>query len=384
MQSAVPVAEASSAESPHEPAHIAARIARWADDGRQGPMTLELYPTLACNLDCQFCDTTDRHRPPVDELSPERLAAVVDEAAAMGVRRVFVLGGGEPLLRKDTPALLHRIKALGMEGVLTTNGTKLDARLAEQLLADGWEEVHVSIDGATAEVHDRLRGQRGAFKRTVRNACRLSRLRRARGAAGPKLALHFVITTENVHQLADTVRLAHALGAHRVDFDALIAYRPEQQALALTDTQAQALPGLAREALAVADQLGIATTLAHFLDRRSVQRGQELPTGADAPGIHGAPCLKAWHYLVVQSDGRSSPCCVLAGEGGSVAERAVADVWADDPFLETIRRGMLDGRPHPRCRECSWNILAHERAIRSALPTDAADPPAASALSRGA
>ncbi len=372
MTTASPRSEASpaaaAAESPHDPAHIAARIARWETDGIQGPMTLELYPTLACNLDCRFCDTTDRHQPPVDELSTERLLGIIDEAAALGVRRVFVLGGGEPLLRKDSPQLLARIKALGLEGVLTTNGTLLSPALSEQLLADGWEEVHVSLDGATAAVHDSLRGQPGAFRRTVRNACRLSHARRVRRLAYPRLALHFVLTRDNVDDIVAMVRLAHALGAFRVDFDALIAYRPEQQALQLTADQAARVPDLARQGIALADQLGIETTLAGFLDEAGLQRGARLPSAPDLPGLRGAPCLKAWHYLVVQADGRTSPCCVLAGSGGSVADQALATVWSSDPFLNRVRAGMAKGRPLPRCSECSANILAHEARIRAALP----------------
>ncbi len=89
--------------------------------------------------------------------------------------------------------------------------------------------------------------------------------------------------------------------------------------------------------------------------------------GSAQPGLRGAPCLKAWHYLVVQADGRTSPCCVLAGEGGSVAERSLAEVWRGDAFMNRVRRGMLAHRPLPRCTECSANILSHEQVIRSHL-----------------
>ncbi len=77
-----------------EPEAIAARIRRWEKEGPQGPVTLELYPTLRCNLDCQFCDTTERHRPPMNEMSLERHMAILEEAAELGVQRVFILGGG--------------------------------------------------------------------------------------------------------------------------------------------------------------------------------------------------------------------------------------------------------------------------------------------------
>ena len=348
-----------------DPHTVAARLRAWNTEGPQGPMTLELYPTLACNLNCSFCDTTDRHRPPVNELSPERLLSIVDEAAELGVQRLFLLGGGEPLLRKDaTPQIMVRAKEHGMEGILTTNGTLLNAKLADTLLDIGWDEIHFSIDGPTAEIHDPLRGQPGAFRRSIRNACRLSVRRRQLGLDTPRVAIHFVLTNKNFETLSDMVRLGHSIGAFRIDFDALIAYTPEQQALALSDAQRKQVPKIARKAIKLANKLGIVTTLENFLEPDRLNRGNTHIDTPDKPGFQGAPCLKAWHYLVVAADGRTSPCCVLAGEGGSAAKTSLQKIWSDDPFLQTVRQGMLRKQPLPRCQECSWNILQHEAEIR--------------------
>ncbi|MDP2308036.1 MAG: radical SAM protein [Pseudomonadota bacterium] len=365
---------------------IAARIQARDQGGTPGPWTLELYPTLRCNLDCAFCDTTDRHRPAVNELSVARQLAIVDEAAAMGVRRVAILGGGEPLLSAATPLLLERVKAHGMEGFLTTNGTRLDA-VTDRLVALGWDEVHVSIDGAEAATHDALRGRPGAFRKSVSALCRLRRLRDQGTGGLPRLGLHMVLTNRNVDELAGVVRLAAALGCYRVDVDALVAYRPEQRALALGPAEEARLAARVEEAIAEADRLGVVTTLAAFRRADTLRRGARAPavvTGAAVPagpspvaeGLAAAPCLKAWHYLVVQSDGRTSPCCVLAGTGGSVADAPVATVWEADPTLLDIRAGMRAGRPTGRCVECSENILTHERAIRARLPRVAPSPSA--------
>lgn len=354
--------------APVGPESIARRLHGWTAGPVPGPMTMELYPTLQCNLNCSFCDTTDRHRPPVNELSKEALLGLVDEAAALGVRRVFVLGGGEPLARKDAaPALLRRIKERRMEGILATNGTLLGADLAHQLIDTGWDEVHVSIDAPDAATHDLLRGQAGAFRRTVRNTCRLSQLRVRRGLSSPKIALHFVLTRLNWRTLPGMIDLAVALGAFRVDFDALIAYTPEQQALQLSPAERAAVPDVARRAIENADKHGIITTLDHFLHPERLDRGNTRIEIPEEPGLQGAPCLKAWHYLVIQADGRSSPCCVLAGEGGQVQGQGLAGLWRDDPFLNAVRQGMLDKTPLARCRECTWNILAHEADVRGEL-----------------
>ncbi|MFZ5479906.1 MAG: radical SAM protein [Myxococcota bacterium] len=344
---------------------IAARVRAREDGEAVGPWTLELYPTLRCNLDCGFCDTTDRHRPAVNELSADRFVAILDEAASMGARRVALLGGGEPMLASATPRLIRRAKELGLAGFLTTNGTRLDAAARRLLVDVAWDDVHVSIDGASPATHDALRGKPGAFARTVRNVCALRRLRGDRPL--PRLAIHTVLTNRNVTELAAIVRLAAALGCERVEFDALVAYRPEQRALALDARQRAELPDRAREAIAEADRLGISTTLDRFLAGDALDRGARPPAAGAGPGLAGAPCLKAWHHLVVQADGRTAPCCVLAGEGESVADTALAALWPTSPYLERVRAGMRAGRPTGRCAECSENILAHERAIRARL-----------------
>jgi len=192
--------------------------------------------------------------------------------------------------------------------------------------------------------------------------------KRRLGLETPRLALHFVLTNKNWRTLPDMVRLGASLGVFRIDFDALIAYKPEQQALQLSAAQRSAVAGVAAEAIALADTLGIATTLENFLHPERLDRGAAPPAAPDGVGLRGAPCLKAWHYLVIQADGRSSPCCVLAGAGGSAREQPLRTLWEGDPFLEDVRAGMLAGKPQGRCRECSWNILSHEAEIRRHLP----------------
>lgn len=351
-----------------ELAQIAARVARWPAGERPGPWTLEVYPTLRCNLDCAFCDTTDRHRPPVDELPPDRLLSLVDEAADLGARRIMVLGGGEPLVAAGTLPMMRHAKRRGLEGMLTTNGTRLDAPTRAALVEMGWDEVHVSIDGADAPTHDALRGRAGAFRRTVRNLCALRRARDEAGAARPRLAVHTVVTNRNHRQLGALLRLAHALGATRVELDHLVAYRPEQLALRLDEGQLAELHAEVRAALPVAAGLGLSTTLDRLVAPDAPARGARPPAAGAAPGLRGAPCLKAWHHLVVQADGRTSACCVLAGEGESVAARPLREVWEGGAWLGGLRAAMAAHRPPPRCAECSENLLAHERAIRARLP----------------
>jgi radical SAM protein with 4Fe4S-binding SPASM domain len=287
---------------------------------------------------------------------------LLEEAAESGAKKLMILGGGEPMISSATVPLMRRAKALGMTGMLTTNGTLMPTKVLETMVEIGWDEVHFSVDGGDAPTHDLLRGRPGAFRRTVSTACRLRRLRTG---TTPRIALHTVVTRPNYRQLSQILRLASAVGAFRVDFDALVAYRPEQQALALTPAETAELPDLAAAALQEAQSLQIESTLSNFL--KPLVRGQQLPASGTGAGIAGAPCLKAWHHLVIQADGRISPCCVLSGAGESLATGSLQNLWKNSEFLQGIRDSMRKKQPTGRCRECSENILAHERAIRGAL-----------------
>lgn len=346
------------------PEFIAKQILHWQKSTHKGFVTLEIYPTLRCNLNCSFCDTTDRHRPAVNELSTQEWIRIIDEAADLGAQQIFVLGGGEPTIRADLLHLLSHAKKRQLRGMLTTNGTLLSKSILLKLLAIGWDEIHFSIDGAVPETHDRLRGNRGAFMKAIRACCFLHRQKEKHNISTPQLVFHFVITNENYQEIPELLRLAKSVGVTRVDFDALIAYRPEQKQLELDPNQEERLSHIAQQAADLAEDLGIQTTLENFIKKERISRGITPPLAGDKEGLGGAPCLKAWHHLVIQADGRTSPCCVLAGQGGNIQGKTVLSLWNHDPFLENLREAMHNHQPPERCKECSWNILSHEREIR--------------------
>jgi len=319
---------------------------------------------LRCNLSCSFCDTTYRHQKSEDELSLQEWLTIVDEAVRSGVQQFFVLGGGEPFVKKGILKILSSIKSHDCYGMLTTNGSLIDHHTSDALIEMKWDEVHISIDGDNPTTHDQLRGQKGSFRKAVQTACRLSTIN---SHFSPRIVLHTVITNKNHTQLTGLINLAHALKAKRVDFDALIAYRPEQRSLLLSNIQQQELRAEAQRAKLRAQALGIEHTLDNFISQERPQRGITPPKSIPQEGKKGSPCLKPWHHLVIGHNGKTSPCCVLAGEGPSIKNKSFMDFWTQNPYFEQLRHDMRNHNPTKRCAECSWNILRHEKEIRSHL-----------------
>ncbi|HXZ47708.1 MAG TPA: radical SAM protein [Usitatibacter sp.] len=170
-----------------------------------GARVLQVHPTRRCNLACGHCYSWSGPRAR-EELSLELLLACVEDAAGLGYTELAV-SGGEPLLYRGLAPLLARARSVGMTTTMTTNGMLASYHRWDPV-APLVDALAVSIDGRPAE-HDRIRGRRGAFDRTVEN---LEVLR----DSGVAFGFVFTLTRHNVESLEFVVRLAAEQGARSV------------------------------------------------------------------------------------------------------------------------------------------------------------------------
>ena len=77
--------------------------------------------SLACNLKCLHCGSTAGGKRAA-ELSTEEALKLCDDLKNTGCLGVALMGG-EPLLRKDFFRIASRVRELGMELSVITNGT---------------------------------------------------------------------------------------------------------------------------------------------------------------------------------------------------------------------------------------------------------------------
>jgi cyclic pyranopterin phosphate synthase len=118
---------------------------------------LRVSVTDRCNFRCRYCMPAEGMPwiPREEILSFGEIERLVALFVTLGVEDVR-LTGGEPLVRRDFPALVARLRAIaGIRDLsLTTNGYLL-AEQAEALAAAGIDRVNVSIDSlARARFHE--------------------------------------------------------------------------------------------------------------------------------------------------------------------------------------------------------------------------------------
>ena len=135
------------------------------EDSRPLGARLWLYTNFDCNLRCDYCCVRSSPTAPRRELGLERVQQITREAAALGVKEIFVTGG-EPFLLDDIGEILSACAGAAPTTVLT-NGMLFSGRRAEALRALPRDRIvlQISLDSATPQLHDLHRGP-GTWART--------------------------------------------------------------------------------------------------------------------------------------------------------------------------------------------------------------------------
>ncbi len=174
------------------------------ESGLDAPICLTWELTYACNLACVHCLSSSGRRDP-RELTTDECRTVIDELQAMQVFYVNV-GGGEPTVRADFWELLDYAVAHQIGVKFSTNGSRITPERAARLAGTEYVDVQVSLDGATAEVNDAVRGP-GSYATALAAMGHLAHA----GIEGFKLSV--VVTRDNVSQLDAFKGLADAHSA---------------------------------------------------------------------------------------------------------------------------------------------------------------------------
>ncbi len=173
-------------------------------DEYRAPLFLAWQLTNRCASRCiTCCEESGPDKAWSDELRRDEALDLARRIAAFGIAYV-AFGGGEPLGVPHCWDLFELLAAAGIALKIETDGSRIDAAAADRLTALGVECVQISVDGATAATHERVRPG-SSFTAAIAAIERLA----ARGCA-PQLV--FVPTRFNLHEIVAAFDLAATLG----------------------------------------------------------------------------------------------------------------------------------------------------------------------------
>jgi mycofactocin radical SAM maturase len=297
--------------------------------GLDAPICLTWELTYACNLACVHCLSSSGRRDP-RELSTAECKAIIDELERMQVFYVNI-GGGEPTVRKDFFELVDYATAHHVGVKFSTNGSRITPDVARRLAANDYVDVQISLDGATPEVNDPVRGP-GSY------ATAIAAMEALAGAGMKDFKISVVVTRHNVGQLDDFKVIADRYGAQL----RITRLRPSGRGADTWD-ELHPLPGQQRE-------------LYDWLTRR----GEEVLTGDSffhlaafgeaLPGLNLCGAGRVVCLIDPVGDVYACPFAIHdAFLAGNVREPGgFGTVWRESELFTELRRPQSGGA----CRSC--------------------------------
>jgi radical SAM protein with 4Fe4S-binding SPASM domain len=295
------------------------------------PVEYIVETTAKCNIYCPMCPR-ETHKQPKEDMSDQVFERLVEGASATA-EHMMLIGLGEPLL---DPKIFDRVTYCEQHGVstlLSTNGTLLDEKMAEKLLATPLAHITLSFDGASKETFETYR--KGAkFEKVRENFVRFAQMKQARGSK-LQIVLQMVRMPGNAHEVEDFRHFWNAVEG--------------------------------------VDQI----------------RVKEDETNLVQPEVHrlaagGRPCHYLWRgALYVKHDGRVFPCCqsyMLNGAPvGDLRTQSLPEIFNSDE-MRGLRKLHSEGRageidmcarcctpiPHPVL--VAGSLLLHGKWVRHMLP----------------
>jgi radical SAM protein with 4Fe4S-binding SPASM domain len=325
------------------------------------PKSLYLEITNRCNLRCRGCIQYRGMWEPERNMSLQEIVMITDQVPEL--ERAVLHGIGEPLLNEELPAIIRHLKDRNVIVNFNSNGVLLNEEWQQILIETGLDELHISLDAASADGYTAVRGI-DKFDLIISNLTSFSESLKRKQVSNPRLSLWFLGSRGNMSELPALVRLAAKVGVKEVYLQRLVYFldgeryglaRPDET---LNSTDPAALR-LIRESQAIADRLGLRFSASGL--REPVLSIQGEPTSLSP----WKRCSRPFSLMYVTANGNVLPCCISPFSTtdydyivlGNVFESSLADVWFGDKY-QLFRKQHQTTLPPKCCRGCGghWSL----------------------------
>lgn len=320
-----------------------------------------------CNLHCIMCEEHSPYSDFIPKLYKETgvkrrrmnfqtVEDIFNQAERLGVKEIIPSTMGEPLLYKEFDKIFELAEKRGIKINLTTNGTfpKKSVQEWAKLIVPNTTDVKISWNGATEETSKKV--MLGIdFNQAIENVKGFINYRNeyyAKTGYFCRVTFQLTFMQNNMHELADIIKLAAYLGVDRVKGHQLWAHFDEIKDLSMK-----------------ASKVSIAQWNKYVKQALEAQEKYRKPNGekvlleniipltenesTEVPDEYECPFLTK--ELWISATGKISPCCApdnlrkSLGEFGNISETTIEEVLNNPQYLDLVK----NYKTKPLCKTCN-------------------------------
>jgi AdoMet-dependent heme synthase len=346
-----------------------------SNDLDRDPVVIFWEVTRACALKCEHCRAKAQPKRHPLELDTASSLRVMDELTEFDTPPIVVLSGGDPFMRRDIFEIAEYGIKKGLTVSLSPSATALATRDRMAKLVDiGVRRVSFSLDGASAETHDKFRGFSGTFDRTLAAFDSANEV-------GLSFQVNTTITKSTKAELPQIAEVVKQSGAAIWDLFFLV---PTGRGLNLELMSADEHDEVYSWILANQRtwDFRTKTTLGQPY-RRAMTLKRLTASGRDVASLTSEEIKAAWPgpptndgrgIFFISHLGEIFPSGFIPLSAGNVRKDSIVDVYRNSEMFTKIRdRSQLQGK----CGICPFNVIcggSRSRAYAMTGDMTAADP----------
>lgn len=286
--------------------------------------------TKVCNLNCVHCKAEAGKSLP-EELTKREAFEFIDSLVSFS-NPIFILTGGEPLMRDDLFDIASYATENGVRVALATNGTLIDEKKASNIKKSGIKRVSISLDGSNPDVHDKIRGVEGAFEKAISGIEVLK-------SHGVEAQINTTVTKQNLHDLSNVMELCLNLQLKALHLFLLVpvgcGLEIEKESQLSPVEYERTLNWLYKKSKQTELELK-ATCAPHYfrIAKSDTQRFGSSPT-------RRLGCLAGISVCFISSLGYVQPCGYLPLNAGNIREKGIEEIWQNAELFKSLRNPEL-------------------------------------------
>jgi len=171
------------------------------------PRNIEIEVSTYCNKKCITCEHTYWPEPSRN-LSLAEFKSLTNQ---FPLKWVNLTGEGDAFLNKDYLAMIGHLKRRGTSVYLVDSFDLIDEAVARELVKAGVDGIYLSMDGASKETYESIKVGCD-YDRLLTNLRTLLNIKKELRSPIPELCIRFVINNQNMHEMADFIKVISSLG----------------------------------------------------------------------------------------------------------------------------------------------------------------------------
>lgn len=290
-----------------------------------GLLSLELELSRICNLRCIYC-YAESGLALANELTRTEIQSVIDQAAALGARKIIILGGGEPLLYPHIIDIIDHIKSHDMDVDLFTNATLISPDMAQALYARK-VAISMKMNSQNESVQDELAGRSNTWQEIQKGFQAL--LQAGYPDTEHTLGIETIICAQNYEEIPTLWRWAR-----------------DNNIIPYIETMTDQGRASQHDSLHVEP----AKVQAMFEQLAAIDKAEYGHTWLPRPPLAGSHCARHEYSCTVTSVGEVYPCPGVSIATGNIRDQSLKDILHNSPVIQELRniRTNITGK----CKTC--------------------------------